>query len=103
MSTISQPQNEATLERQSIDFANRILKRYKHLKKWAKRTDVHAFRIYDKDIPKFLLQLIFMKVKRRKLTQNLLSLQTLRYTSVLIKKMKLKKQFGLTKWQKQFK
>ncbi|NLK46169.1 MAG: rRNA (guanine-N2)-methyltransferase [Treponema sp.] len=55
MSTISQPQNEATLERQSIDFANRILKRYKHLKKWAKRTDVHAFRIYDKDIPEIPL------------------------------------------------
>ena len=42
--------DEAT-SRQSADFANRLAKRYKHLRKWAKRTGVHAFRLYDKDIP----------------------------------------------------
>lgn len=48
-------QNVSTLERQSIDFSNRLVKRYKHLKKWANRTDVHAFRVYDKDIPEIPL------------------------------------------------
>ncbi len=32
-------------------FGNRVSKRYKHLKKWAKRTGVYCFRIYDRDIP----------------------------------------------------
>lgn len=32
-------------------FGNRLTKRYKHLKKWAKRTGVYCFRIYDRDIP----------------------------------------------------
>ena len=41
--------------RQSADFANRLSKRYRHLRKWAKRTDVHAFRLYDKDIPEIPL------------------------------------------------
>lgn len=37
--------------RQRDFFANRILKRFKHLKKWAKREDIDCFRIYNKDIP----------------------------------------------------
>ncbi len=32
-------------------FGNRVSKRYKHLRKWAKRTGVFCFRIYDRDIP----------------------------------------------------
>ncbi len=40
---------------QSILFSNRIAKRYKHLKKWAKRESVNCFRLYDKDIPEIPL------------------------------------------------
>ena len=47
--------SDEILNRQSIDFANRLSKRYKHLRKWAKRTDIHAFRLYDKDIPEIPL------------------------------------------------
>ena len=32
-------------------FYNRLKKRYKHIKKWAKRCGVYAYRLYDKDIP----------------------------------------------------
>lgn len=34
---------------------NRLTKRYKHLRKWAKRTNVTCFRIYDRDIPEIPL------------------------------------------------
>ncbi len=34
---------------------NRLTKRYKHLKKWAKRTNVTCFRVYDRDIPEIPL------------------------------------------------
>lgn len=34
---------------------NRLQKRYKHLKKWARRSNVHCYRIYDKDIPEIPL------------------------------------------------
>lgn len=36
-------------------FANRIAKRYKHLRKWAKRTGVSCYRLYDGDIPEIPL------------------------------------------------
>jgi len=36
---------------------NRLLKRYRHLKKWAKRTGTNAFRLYDRDIPEIPLVL----------------------------------------------
>ena len=32
---------------------NRLEKNYKHLKKWAARLGIDAFRIYEKDIPEF--------------------------------------------------
>ncbi len=38
-------------EYQAEVFKNRIKKRYKHLVKWAKKQDIFAFRLYDKDIP----------------------------------------------------
>jgi 23S rRNA G2069 N7-methylase RlmK/C1962 C5-methylase RlmI len=38
---------------------NRIRKRYRHLKKWAKRTGTEAFRLYDRDIPEVPLVLDF--------------------------------------------
>ncbi len=36
---------------------NRLTKRFRHLKKWARRTGVQAFRIYDRDIPEIPLLL----------------------------------------------
>ena len=36
---------------------NRLSKRYRHLKKWAKRTGINAFRLYDRDIPEIPLVL----------------------------------------------
>ena len=36
---------------------NRLSKRYKHLKKWARRTGINAFRLYDRDIPEIALVL----------------------------------------------
>ncbi len=38
-------------EYQSQLLENRLIKRYKHLKKWAKRNGVSCYRVYDKDIP----------------------------------------------------
>lgn len=34
-------------------FANRLKKNLKPLKKWAKRENIHAYRIYDADIPEY--------------------------------------------------
>ena len=36
-------------------LGNRLSKRYKHLKKWAKRSNINCFRLYDKDIPEIPL------------------------------------------------
>jgi len=36
---------------------NRLSKRYKHLKKWARRTGINAFRLYDRDIKEIPLVL----------------------------------------------
>ena len=35
------------------DFANRLTKNARHLRKWAKRSDVHCYRIYDKDLHEY--------------------------------------------------
>ncbi|MBP6346548.1 MAG: class I SAM-dependent methyltransferase [Neisseriaceae bacterium] len=34
-------------------FANRLGKNIKHLMKWARRQDIEAWRLYDKDVPQF--------------------------------------------------
>ena len=34
-------------------FANRLGKNIKHLMKWARRNDIEAWRLYDRDIPQF--------------------------------------------------
>ena len=36
---------------QTTLFYNRLVKRYKHLKKYARRLGIFAYRLYDKDIP----------------------------------------------------
>ncbi len=38
-------------------LSNRLAKRYRHLKKWAKRIGTDAFRLYDRDIPEIPLLL----------------------------------------------
>jgi len=38
-------------------LANRVKKRLKHLQKWAKRSNIEAFRLYDRDIPEIPLVL----------------------------------------------
>ena len=38
-------------------LANRLVKRFRHLKKWAQRTGVEVFRLYDRDIPEIPLLL----------------------------------------------
>jgi len=38
-------------------LANRVKKRLKHLQKWAKRSGIEAFRLYDRDIPEIPLVL----------------------------------------------
>jgi len=40
-------------------FANRLQKRFRHLKKWAQRNGIGAFRLYDRDIPEIPLVLDF--------------------------------------------
>lgn len=40
-------------------FAGRLQKRFRHLKKWARRTSTGAFRLYDRDIPEVPLVLDF--------------------------------------------
>ena len=32
-------------------LANRVRKTAKHRRKWARRNDIHCYRVYDKDIP----------------------------------------------------
>jgi len=44
---------------QSQMLANRVSKRFKHLRKWAKRMGLEAFRLYDRDIPEIPLVLDF--------------------------------------------
>ena len=40
---------------QAVMLANRLEKPYKHLRKWARRTGVSCYRLYDKDIPEIPL------------------------------------------------
>ena len=47
----------ARTAKQAELFYNRLLKRHRHLKKWARRTGTNAFRLYDRDIPEIPLAL----------------------------------------------
>lgn len=46
-------------EDKSSPLANRIRKNYRHVKKWAKRTETDAFRIYDREIRQYPLAIDF--------------------------------------------
>ena len=43
--------NPSEYSQQASLFYNRLVKRYKHLKKYARRLNLFAYRLYDKDIP----------------------------------------------------
>ena len=38
-----------------IEFANRLRKNHTHLAKWARRKGIHAYRVYDADLPHYAL------------------------------------------------
>ena len=42
-------------EYQAQLLQNRLTKRFQHLKKWARRSDIGCYRLYDKDIPEIPL------------------------------------------------
>ena len=44
-----------TTEDQIGDFRRRLAKRFKHLSRWARRQEIEAFRVYDRDIPEIPL------------------------------------------------
>jgi 23S rRNA (cytosine1962-C5)-methyltransferase len=46
-------------EDKSLPFKNRIRKNYRHIRKWAKRTNTNCFRIYDWQIPQYRLAIDF--------------------------------------------
>jgi 23S rRNA G2069 N7-methylase RlmK/C1962 C5-methylase RlmI len=50
------PINEKTVLQGEM-LCNRLKKRYRHLKKWARRTGCGVFRLYDRDIPEIPLVL----------------------------------------------
>lgn len=50
--------DEKTQEQAQM-LANRLVKRFRHLKKWAQRCGIGAFRLYDRDIPEIPLVLDF--------------------------------------------
>ena len=37
----------------ALMFANRLKKNYKHLKKWARKSNISCYRVYDADIPQY--------------------------------------------------
>ena len=51
--------NIADGEDKSSPLGNRIRKNYRHLRKWAKRTNTDCFRIYDREIPNYPLAIDF--------------------------------------------
>ena len=48
---------ETKLEAQQEILRNRLVKRCRHLRKWARRISTNAFRLYDRDIPEIPLVL----------------------------------------------
>jgi len=49
--------NPEKIDFQSELLFNRLSKKFRHLKKWARRTGTNAFRLYDRDIPEIPLVL----------------------------------------------
>ncbi len=57
-STLFLPQIEDS-EDKSSPLKNRIRKNYRHVRKWAKRSNTNCFRIYDRDIKEYPLAIDF--------------------------------------------
>ena len=45
------------LDYQATLFSNRLKKRYKELRKWARKNRISCYRLYDRDIPEVPLSL----------------------------------------------
>lgn len=41
----------------SNQFASRLTKKYRHLRKWAQREDIHCYRVYDADLPDYAVSI----------------------------------------------
>ncbi|MCR5614065.1 class I SAM-dependent methyltransferase [Treponema sp.] len=50
-------QNNEKLENQKTLFANRLKRKLKELKKWARKNKISCYRLYDRDIPEIPLSL----------------------------------------------
>jgi 23S rRNA (guanine2445-N2)-methyltransferase / 23S rRNA (guanine2069-N7)-methyltransferase len=50
---------EERFDQSTMAFVNRISKRLKHLQKWAKRSNVTCYRIYDADLPDYNVAIDF--------------------------------------------
>lgn len=52
--TATEPTGHITLDEQlAAPLRNRLQKNFKHLQRWAKRSDVTCYRVYDADLPEF--------------------------------------------------
>ena len=54
---------EERFDQSAMGFVNRIKKRKKHLLKWAKRSNVSCFRIYDADLPDYNVAVDYFESK----------------------------------------
>ena len=54
-------ENTKKIEEQKTFLFNRLIKRNKHLGKWARRNNISCYRVYDKDIPEIPLAIDFYK------------------------------------------
>lgn len=43
----------AVFDANSQQFANRLKRRFAHLRKWARKNDIHGYRVYDADLPDY--------------------------------------------------
>jgi 23S rRNA (cytosine1962-C5)-methyltransferase len=51
-------------------FHNRLAKNARHLRKWARRSDIHAYRVYDRDVPEFPLIIDFFEAEASQSTDG---------------------------------
>ncbi len=52
-----QETNDQKTEKQVEFLFNRLTKKYKHLRKWAKRENINCYRLYNRDIPEIPLSI----------------------------------------------
>ena len=54
LATITVNEAELTVfDGNSQQFANRLKRRFTHLRKWARKNDIHCYRVYDADLPDY--------------------------------------------------